>query len=481
MNQQLRRFFRLFFPQRKLAASAVLAALALVAMPVSAQIVVDDFEDGEFAPDAFTFSGGEEGTLSITPETPDGSSFAAQFDVDADEIGGFAGFGQPIDGGALDISSVENGVLVFDAAATGTFTLEINFQNTGGGGEGEIRNALRFVDADGSYQRYRLSLASFFPTNAATFDLDDVFQYVWTILDATGDGNGGTMETRLRLDNVQIVEGLGFDTAVVAEDFDDGDFSEGNGFFYFAGGEFITASPTTDTPDGSANAFSGLIDGDEYGGYAGFGATLASAPIDVTSQESFNFFLRANGDALLEVNLQTDAAAGGSEGRERIRVSDTGGEYVRYSIPLEAFFQTGANPPNFANLYNFVFTFVELAGDGNTGTTEFEFAIDALGFGTQAGAVAGEATPEALTAAPSVYPNPASGAATVAFDLAAPSEVTVDVVDLLGRRVVTLARGPQAAGAVRIDVPSGALAPGVYLVRVQTETGLASSRLTIVR
>ena len=245
-------------------------------------------------------------------ETPDGSSFAAQFDVDADEFGGFAGFGQPIDGGALDISGVENGVLVFDAAATGTFTLEINFQNTGGGGEGEIRNALRFVDADGSYQRYRLSLASFFPTNAATFDLDDVFQYVWTILDATGDGNGGTMETRLRLDNVQVVEGLGFDTAVVAEDFDDGDFSEGNGFFYFAGGEFITASPTTDTPNGSANAFSGLIDGDEYGGYAGFGATLEGAPLDVTSQESVNFFLRANGDALLEVNLQTDAAAGGT-------------------------------------------------------------------------------------------------------------------------------------------------------------------------
>ena len=83
---------------------------------------------------------------------------------------------------------------------------------------------------------------------------------------------------------------------------------------------------------------------------------------------------------------------GGNEGRERIRLSDTGGAYERYSIPLEAFFQTGATP-QLANVYNFVFTFVELTGDGNTGTTEFEFAIDALGFGTQAGAVAGEAPP----------------------------------------------------------------------------------------
>ena len=128
-----------------------------------------------------------------------------------------------------------------------------------------------------------------------------------------------------------------------------------------------------------------------------------------------------------------------------------------------------------------MFTFVELAGDGNTGTTEFAFAIDALGFGTQAGGVAGEAAPEAFAAAPSVYPNPASGAATVAFDLAAPAEVTVDVVDVLGRRVATLASGPQAAGAVRLAVPTASLAPGLYLVRVQTEAGVASTRLTVTR
>ncbi len=89
--------------------------------------------------------------------------------------------------------------------------------------------------------------------------------------------------------------------------------------------------------------------------------------------------------------------------------------------------------------------------------------------------------PQSFASAPTAYPNPASGAATVAFELAGASDVTVDVVDILGRRVATLANGPQAAGNVRLDVQTGAFAPGLYIVRVQTESGVASTRLTVTR
>lgn len=469
------RLFPFFAP-----ALAVLVAVTLTPLASAQPIIVDDFEDG-IGPGEFIFAGGEPGMLSITSETLDGSTSALQFDVDADDYGDFTGFGQPIQGGPLDISGVQDGVLVFDAAATGTFNLEINLQNTGGGGEGEIRNVLRFANADGTYKRYRLSLASFLPTNAAVFDLDDVAQYVWTVgPGAAGDGSGATMETQIRIDNVQIQEGLGFNTVVSAYDFDDGDFSDTNGFFYFAGGEGITAAATTDTPDGSANGFSGTIDGDEYGDFAGLGSTFVGAPLDVTSQESFNFWLRTNGPATMEVNLQTDAAAGGNEGREVIRVGDTGGVYQRYSIPLEAFVQSSANAPNLSSVFNFVFTFVQLPGDGDTGSTEFAFDLDGLGFGTQTTAVSNE-LPPSLADAPSVFPNPTAGTATVAFELTTPSALRVDVFDVLGRQVATLADGEQAAGSVRLGVPSGTLTPGTYLVRVQTEAGIATTRLTVVR
>ena len=462
---------------------AALGALAIGAAPAAlaqtAPTVIEDFEAG-FAGE-FVFSGGENGTLGLTSDTPDGSTQAASFFADADQIGGFTGFGQPVMGGSADISDIENGVVALDLAATGTFTLEINFQNTGGGGEGEIRNALRFDDADGTYQTYRLPLASFFQTNDASFELDDVFQYVFTILDATGDGNGDTNETGFLVDNVRVESGLSFDNVVVAESFDSGDFSDANGYFYFAGGEGIMASATTDTPDGSANAFRGMLDGDEFGGFAGFGATFGDAPIDATQYESLNFFLRTNGPARIEVNLQTNAAVGGNEGRESFVVEDTDGEYRRISIPLEAFIQTSANPPDFTQVFNYVFTFVDLPGDGDGNTSEFTFDVDAVGFGTQAPPVAAEALPTSLEAAPVAYPNPASARATVAFSLTEATDVAVTVVDLLGRTVATLADGARAAGPVRLDVPTAGLAPGLYVVRVQTDAGIASTRLSVVR
>lgn len=455
---------------------ALLCAGVAAPLATAQPLVIDDFEDGNLST-MFVFSGGAPGVLGLTPETPDGSAFAVQFDVDADRYGGFTGFGQPIDGGAVSITGFQNPVLELDIAATGTFTLEINFQNTGGGGNGEIRNALRFVGAGGTYRRYALSMASFFTTNAASFEFDDVFQYVFTVLDAQGDGNPATNETRLRIDNIRVVEGQRFENARVAFDFDNGDLSP---FFFFAGGEGISPSLTSDTPDGSPLAFRGQIDGDEFGGFAGFGATIPGAPVDARPFRALNFFLRANSSAVMEVNLQTGAAVGGNEGRERLRVSDTGGAYKPVSIPLEAFIQSSPNAPNLADVYNVVFTFVGVPGDGNTATAEFQFDIDAVGFGVQLPPVSSEAGPEAASRLVA-YPNPSAGATTIAFDLAAAAHVHAEVYDALGRRVYTLASGLEAAGPVRLGVPAGALPPGVYTVRVQTSEGVSATRFTVIR
>ncbi|MEL6443568.1 MAG: hypothetical protein AAF089_02885 [Bacteroidota bacterium] len=86
-------------------------------------------------------------------------------------------------------------------------------------------------------------------------------------------------------------------------DFNSGDYTDFFFFFFFAGGEGIVATTTADTPDGSANGFSGSLVGDDFGGFARFGRTLVGAPLDVTGSETVNFFVRANGPAALEFNL----------------------------------------------------------------------------------------------------------------------------------------------------------------------------------
>ena len=102
--------------------------------------------------------------------------------------------------------------------------------------------------------------------------------------------------------------------------------------------------------------------------------------------------------------------------------------------------------------------------------------------------VAGESGPEAApeAAAPSAFtvstfPNPSSGAATIAVSVPEPQRVEVAVYDLLGRRVAVLHEGPLAVGTHALRWEAGALPSGVYVVRAAGETSVQTQRVTIVR
>lgn len=66
-----------------------------------------------------------------------------------------------------------------------------------------------------------------------------------------------------------------------------------------------------------------------------------------------------------------------------------------------------------------------------------------------------------------VQPNPFSEATTLRFSLARTSDVTVDVYDLLGRRVASIAGGTHAAGDAHVTVDGRGLAAGLYLYRIE--------------
>ncbi|WP_426491293.1 T9SS type A sorting domain-containing protein [Hymenobacter sp. 102] len=79
-----------------------------------------------------------------------------------------------------------------------------------------------------------------------------------------------------------------------------------------------------------------------------------------------------------------------------------------------------------------------------------------------------------------LFPNPASGSATLSYYLPTAASVTAEVLDLAGRTVTVLtSRQRQSAGPQTLPVPTSTLPAGVYLVRVQHEGNTSVLRLLV--
>ncbi len=76
------------------------------------------------------------------------------------------------------------------------------------------------------------------------------------------------------------------------------------------------------------------------------------------------------------------------------------------------------------------------------------------------------------------YPNPTAGALTLVFRLPAPSDVQIELVDVLGRVVRTINR---RAGTSQVVVSTEGLGAGIYVARLTAGTTRASRTITVVR
>lgn len=77
------------------------------------------------------------------------------------------------------------------------------------------------------------------------------------------------------------------------------------------------------------------------------------------------------------------------------------------------------------------------------------------------------------------HPHPVRHTATVSFNLRAAERVTLELFDMLGRRVETLVDKPQSAGTHHVTLHSDALASGAYFLRLTT-TNTVSQQPVIV-
>jgi hypothetical protein len=77
------------------------------------------------------------------------------------------------------------------------------------------------------------------------------------------------------------------------------------------------------------------------------------------------------------------------------------------------------------------------------------------------------------------YPNPTSGMTTISFNMSEAGHATLNVLDLSGRIVATLASGQQAAGEHKVNFDTRALPSGLYIYRLDTDHGSVAKKLMV--
>lgn len=79
------------------------------------------------------------------------------------------------------------------------------------------------------------------------------------------------------------------------------------------------------------------------------------------------------------------------------------------------------------------------------------------------------------------YPNPFAGITRIQYVLAEPTDVTLEVFDIVGRTVATLVSGRQAAGEQSVPFVASGLSSGVYLYRLEAGQEVQTGRMVITQ
>ena len=79
------------------------------------------------------------------------------------------------------------------------------------------------------------------------------------------------------------------------------------------------------------------------------------------------------------------------------------------------------------------------------------------------------------------YPNPFNPTTTISFTLPARSTVSINIFDILGRTVENVDLGSLGAGEHEIVYDASALASGVYFYRLNTEMGMQTRKMVLMK
>lgn len=78
-----------------------------------------------------------------------------------------------------------------------------------------------------------------------------------------------------------------------------------------------------------------------------------------------------------------------------------------------------------------------------------------------------------------VRPNPLSGATTISYSLPRAGNISLKLYDITGKLVTTLIAGQHQSGSYSLRVPRAGLSAGVYLLKLETGTATATTKLIV--
>jgi len=81
----------------------------------------------------------------------------------------------------------------------------------------------------------------------------------------------------------------------------------------------------------------------------------------------------------------------------------------------------------------------------------------------------------------SVYPNPIIDHAQVDFTLIEQSTVSVDIFNILGKKIITVYNGRMTAGAQSIQININDLDKGIYFVNIEIDGQVMSKKVTVLK
>jgi hypothetical protein len=252
-------------------------------------------------------------------------------------------------------------------------------------------------------------------------------------------------------------------------------------------------------------------------------ASAAITGIEVSGDQNITFDVTANGDGDVnnnaastflyasdhtthfQINGLTDNWPGEASWELRDgngNVVQTGGNYPDdgNGTPVEIFHDFAVD----GDLGCWEFTWIDSYGDGMHGTQwggidgfvgvesidtdgnkTFYYYDGSYDFDTDSGngnvSVVSVDEAVAFEASMSVYPNPSTGASTLDFVVASSTEVSYQVVDMLGKVVANDALGTLPAGEQRVALDLNNLEAGVYMINVTAGSNVASTRITIAK
>jgi hypothetical protein len=79
------------------------------------------------------------------------------------------------------------------------------------------------------------------------------------------------------------------------------------------------------------------------------------------------------------------------------------------------------------------------------------------------------------------HPNPFNAATIINYSLPEATNVTIEIYDILGRRIETLIQEKQPAGVHTITFDASSLSSGVYFYRLQAGNDIETKRMVLLK